>query len=66
MLTVTAHLSVRSDPSAVVALMVAAPLATAVTTPALDTVATAGLLLVHVTFLLVALEGVKVAVRVDV
>ena len=65
-LTVTAHLAVRSDPSAVVALMVAAPLATAVTTPTLLTVATAVLLLVQVTSIWVALAGVTVAVSVSV
>jgi hypothetical protein len=51
-------------PSTVVAVMVAFPAATPVTTP-FATVATAVLLLVHVTALLVALEGETVAVKVD-
>ena len=65
-LTVTVQDALLLEPSAVVAVMVDVPLATAVTTPPLLTVATSVLLLVHVTFLLVALEGVTVAVRVDV
>ena len=65
-LTVTVQVALLLEPSAVVAVMVAVPLATAVTTPALLTVATDVLLLVHVTLLLLALEGVTVAVRVDV
>lgn len=66
MFTVTLQVALLLEPSAVVAVIVAVPLATAVTTPELDTVATAVLLLVHVTFVLVALDGVTVAVRVDV
>jgi hypothetical protein len=46
--------------------MVATPRDTAVTTPSLSTVATAGLLLVHVTSLKVALAGNTVAVSVSV
>ena len=49
-------------PSSVVAVMVAVPFATAVTTPLLLTVATEVLLLDHVTFLFVALSGKTVAV----
>jgi hypothetical protein len=52
-------------PSAVVTVMVTVPVATAVTIPP-DTVATEGALLVHVTFLFVALEGAMVAVNVSV
>ena len=66
MLTVTVHRAERFVPSAVVAVIVAVPLATAVTTPVLLTVATDVLLLAHVTFLLVALAGVTVAVSMDV
>ncbi len=51
-------------PSAV-AVMVAFPSATAVTNPLL-TVATLALLVVHVTFLLVALVGLTVAVNCNV
>ncbi len=50
-------------PSCVVTVMVAVPAATAVTRPAVLTVATAVLLLLHVTFLLVALAGATVAVN---
>jgi hypothetical protein len=42
--------------------MVAVPVATAVTVPP-DTVATEGALLLHVTFLFVALDGATVAVK---
>ena len=56
----------RFVPSAVVAVMVAVPLPTAVTTPSLLTVATPVSLLVHVTLVLLALDGVTVAVSVDV
>ena len=65
MSTVTLHCAEKFVPSAVVAVMMAVPLATAVTTPSLLTVATAVSLLVHVTFLLVALDGVIVAMSVD-
>jgi len=53
-------------PSAVVTVIVAVPTLTPVTTPPSDTVATAVLLLFHVTFLFVALEGVIVTVRYSV
>jgi len=53
-------------PSTVVTVIVAVPLAIAVTLPLVDTVATALLLLCHVTFWLVALDGVIVALRVSV
>ena len=66
MATVTAHVAVRFVPSAVFTVMVAVPLALAVTTPVLLTVATAVLLLVHVTVLFEVLEGVTVAVSVAV
>ena len=49
-----------------VAVMVAVPALTAVTVPVLSTVATLLLLLLQVTFLLVALSGCTVAVRVSV
>ena len=64
--TVTVQVAERFVPSAVVAVMVAVPSATAVTTPVLLTVATLVSLLVHVTFLLVAFVGVPVAVSVTV
>ena len=48
-------------PSSVVTVIVAVPSFTPVTNPLLSTVATAVLLLSHVTFLFVALEGVTVA-----
>ena len=66
MLTVTAQVAVLLEPSAVLAVMVAVPLDTAVTRPVLLTVATDVLLLVHVTLLLVALLGVTVAVSCKV
>ena len=66
MSTVTVQVAVRFVPSAVVAVMVAVPLATAVTTPESLTVATEVLLLVHVTLLSVALLGITVAVSVAV
>ena len=50
----------------VVAVIVAVPTALAVTTPVLDTVATEVLELLHITLLLVAVDGVTVAVRVTV
>jgi hypothetical protein len=61
MFTVTVQVAVLLEPSAVVAVMVALPLATAITKPVLLTVATAELLLLQVTLLLVALLGVMVA-----
>ena len=64
--TVTSQVAERSVPSAVVAVMVAVPSATAVTTPVLLTVTTFVSLLVHVTFLLVAFAGVTVADSVTV
>jgi len=63
-LTVTVHVAVLL-PSAVVTVMVAVPVLTAVTKPP-DTVATAVLPLLHVTFLFVALEGSILAKRVSV
>ena len=60
--TVTAQVAVLFDPSAALAVIVAVPLDTAVTNPVLLTVATAVLLLLHVTLLLVAFSGVTVAV----
>jgi len=63
--TVTAQVAVL-PPSTVVTVMVAEPAATAVTTPVELTVATLVLLLLQVTFLLVALAGDTVAVRVAV
>ena len=66
MLTVTTQVALSLEPSAVVAVIVALPLATAVTRPVLLTVATAVLLLVHVTLLSVALSGVTVAVSCNV
>jgi hypothetical protein len=63
--TVTAQVAVLA-PSTVVTVMVAEPAATAVTTPVELTVATLVLLLLQVTFLLVALAGDTVAVRVAV
>ena len=66
MLTITVHVAVLFEPSEVVAVIVALPLATAVTRPVLVTVATAVLLLVHVTLLSVALSGVIVALSCNV
>jgi hypothetical protein len=60
--TVTAQVAVLA-PSAVVTVIVLAPTATGKITPELFTVAIAVLLLVHVTFVLVALLGVIVAVK---
>ena len=60
--TVTIELAVNA-PLTVVAVIVAEPTATPVTTPAALTVATAGVLDIHVTFLLLALAGRTVAVR---
>ena len=65
MLTVTAQVAVLLEPSdvvAVLAVIVAVPLDTAVTKPFASTMATEVLLLLHVTLLLVALSGVTVAV----
>ena len=64
--TMTLHVAVRFVPSVVLAVMTAVPFALEATTPAPLTVATDVLLLVHVTFLLVALEGVMVAISVAV
>ena len=64
--TVTAQVAVLLEPSAVLAVIVALPLATAVTRPVLLTLATDGLLLVHVTLLSVASSGVTVAVSCNV
>jgi len=50
-------------PSAVFTVMVAVPAATALTSPPADTVATEVLLLLHVTFWFVAVEGAMVAIR---
>jgi hypothetical protein len=61
-LTVTVQVAVLL-PSEVVTVIVAFPAATADTTPLDDTVATAGALLLHDTFLFVALEGKTVAER---
>jgi hypothetical protein len=63
--TVTAQVAVLF-PSAVVTVMVALPAAKAVTKPFDDTVATEVELLLHDTFLFVALEGAMVAVNVSV
>ena len=62
MLTVTAQVAFFPEPSAAVAVMVAVPLATAVTRPVALTVATLSLLLLQVTFLLLAFSGRTVAV----
>ena len=64
--TVTAQVAVLLEPSAALAVMVALPLATAVTKPFASTVATEVLLLLHVTLLLVAFSGVTVAVSCSV
>ena len=61
-LTSTAQVAVL-PPSAVVAVMMALPLATAVTTPVWSTAATPVLLELQLTALLVALAGCTVAVR---
>jgi hypothetical protein len=61
--TVTAHVSAY-PPSDVVTVIVATPSETAVIMPLLDTVATVGSLLDHVTDLLVAFEGEIVAMSV--
>ena len=63
--TVTAQLAVN-PPSVVVTVIVAVPADFAVTTPDVETVATAVLLDDHVTDLFVALEGEIEAVRDDV
>ena len=59
--TVTAQVAVLLEPSAVVAVIVVLPLDTAVTRPFASTVATDGLLLLHVKLLSVASSGVTVA-----
>ena len=64
-ITVTTHSAVFV-PSFVVAVIVAVPAETAVTTPSVSTVATDSLLLFHTTFWLVALAGVMVAISVSV
>jgi len=63
LLTVTAQVAL--NPLNVDAVIVAVPGATPVTTPAVVTVATAGLLLIHVTVLLLALAGNTVAMSVS-
>jgi hypothetical protein len=60
--TVTEQVAVLL-PSAVVTVMVALPADTAVTLPLEDTVATEGALLIHVTVLTVASEGVTAALK---
>jgi hypothetical protein len=64
-LMVTAHVAVLL-PSCVVAVIVAVPADTPLTSPLADTVALAVLLLAHVTFLFVALLGAMVATSVSV
>jgi hypothetical protein len=64
-LTVTAQVAVLL-PSAVVTVMVAFPTAMPVTNPLDDTVAMELVLLLHVTFWLVALAGAILAVKVSV
>jgi hypothetical protein len=56
LVTVTVHVDVLF-PSSVVTVIVAVPASTAVTVPLALTVATDVLLLVHVTFLFVAFDG---------
>jgi hypothetical protein len=63
--TVTVQIAVLL-PSEVVTVMVELPTEIAVTVPVDDTVATAGTLLLHVTFWLVALEGEMLANNVSV
>lgn len=65
LLTVTSQVSVKL-PSTVVAVMVADPADTPVTTPFASTLATLEPLELHVTALLVAFEGVTVATSVSV
>ena len=60
--TVTAHVAVTPLPSVAEQVMVAVPAATAVIKPEEDTVATLGSLLLHVTYVFVALEGRMVTV----
>jgi hypothetical protein len=64
-LTLTEHVAVLL-PSTVVTVMIALPGDTAVTKPFDDTVATDEALVLHVTFLLVALVGATVAIKVSV
>ncbi len=64
--TITVHEALRLLPSVVVAVIVAVPAETAVTTPLLFTVATDVLLDFHVTVLLVALLGYTVATSCSV
>lgn len=63
-LTVTVHVAFLLESSTEVTVIVAVPEPLGVTTPAFETVATLELELDHVTFLLVALDGKTVAVRV--
>jgi hypothetical protein len=63
--TVTVQVAILL-PSTVVTVMTALPADTAVTNPFDDTVATEGVLLLHDTFWLVALEGATVAIKVSV
>ena len=64
-ITVIVQVALFPLPSCAVAVIVAVPAAFAVTTP-FDTVATLVLLLLHVTFLLLAVLGLAVAVNVSV
>jgi hypothetical protein len=64
-LTVTVQVAVI-PPSTVLTVIIAFPAATALTTPVAETVAIAVLLLLHVTFLFVALVGETVAINVSV
>jgi hypothetical protein len=64
-LTITLQAAVL-PPSVVVTVIVAFPAPTPVTTPPVDTVATAVLLLLHVTFWFVAPDGVIAGIRVSV
>ena len=66
MLTATVQVAVLLEPSAVLTVIVALPFATAVTRPFVSTVATAVLLLVHVTFLFVASLGITLAISCKV
>ena len=64
-MTVTAHCFETPLPSFAVAVIVADPAATPVTTPELETVATDVLELDQVTLVLLAVEGLTVAVSVS-
>jgi len=61
--TVTLHVATKA-PLTVLTVITDVPAVTAVTKPEPETVATLGLLLLHTTFLLVALFGLTVAVKV--